>query len=113
MDNVKRLPDELKSFFAQEISASVVNVTTSVNDTMNRKFVRLINRLNQINARVGETTSRLEQLEEESKNTNSNLEEYSRKIEQLEQLVDDQINRNALSTVKIRGVKFNLCNEKK
>ena len=40
------------------------------------------------------------------------LEEYSRKIEQLEELVDDQINRNARSTLIIRGVKFNLRNEK-
>ena len=40
------------------------------------------------------------------------LEEYSRKIEQLEELVDDQVNQNAHSTLIIRGVKFNLHNEK-
>ena len=40
------------------------------------------------------------------------LEEYSRKTEQLEELVDDQVNRNARSTLIIRGVKFNLHNEK-
>ena len=40
------------------------------------------------------------------------LEEYSRKIEQLEELVNDQINRNARSTLIICGVKFNLHNEK-
>ena len=37
MANLKKMSDELKSFFAQEISASAV--TTSINDTMNRKFV--------------------------------------------------------------------------
>ena len=86
---------------------------------MNRKFDQLNKGLNEINTRVNQTktlvennTSRLEQLEEESKITNLRLEEYSRKIEQLEELVDDQINRNARSTLIIRGVKFNLRNEK-
>ena len=115
MANLKKMSDELKSFFAQEISASAVNVTTSINNMMNRKF----NQLNEIDIRVNETktlaennTSRLKQLEKESKITNLRLEEYSRKIEQLEELADDQINRNACSTLIIRGVKFNLRNEK-
>ena len=80
---------------------SAVNVTTSINDTMNRKFDQLNKRLNMIDTRVNETktlaennTNRLQQLEEESKITNLRFEEYSRKIEQLQELVDDQINRN-------------------
>ena len=119
MANLKKLSDELKSFFVQEISAGAVNITTSINDTMNGKFNQLNNRLNEIDIRVNETktlaennTNRLKQLEKESKITNLRLEEYSRKIEQLEELVDDQINRNARSTLIIRGVKFNLHNEK-
>ena len=119
MANLKKMSDELKSFFAQEISASAVIVTTSISDTMNRKFDQLNNRLNETDIRVNETKTlaksnkdRLEQLEEEIKITNLRLEEYSRKIEQLEELADDQINRNARSTLIIRGVKFNLRNEK-
>ena len=64
---MKNMTGELKSFFAQEISAGAVNVTTSINNTMNRT-----NRLNEIDTRVNETktltennTNRLEQLEEE------------------------------------------------
>ena len=119
MANLKKLSDELKSFFVQEISAGAVNITTSINDTMNGKFDQLNNRLNEIDISVNETktlaennTNRLKQLEKERKITNLRLEEYSRKIEQLEELVDDQINRNAGSTLIIRGVKFNLHNEK-
>ena len=115
---MKKTSDELKSFFAQEISTSAVNVATSINDTMNRKFDQLINRLNEIDIRLNETktlaennTNRLEQLEEEIKITNLRLEEYSTKIEQLEELVDDQITRNARSTLIIRSVKFKLCNK--
>ena len=96
MANMKTMTGELKSFFAQEISASPVNVTTSIKDAMNRKFDQLNNTLNEIDTRVSETktltennTSRLEQLEEESKIASSRLEEYSRKIEQLEELADD------------------------
>ena len=110
MANLKKMSDELKSFFAQEISASAVNVTTSINDTMNRKFDQLNNRPNEIDIRVNESktlaennTNKLEQLEEESKITNLRLEEYSRKIEQLEELADDQINRNACSTLISSG----------
>ena len=86
---------------------------------MNRKFDQLNNILNEIDTWVNETktlaennTNRLEQLEEECQFANLRLEEYSRKIEQLEELVDDQINRNARSSLIIRGVKFNLRNEK-
>ena len=74
---MRKMTDELKSFFAQEISASAVNVTTCVNDTMNRKFDHQLNyRLNETDTRVNQTktagnnTNRLEQLEEESKVTN-------------------------------------------
>ena len=96
-----------------------MNVTTSINDTINRNFDQLNNRLNEIGTRVNKTKtlaennpSRLEQLEEESKITNLNLEEYSRKIEHLEELVDDQTNRNACSTLIICAVKFNFRNGK-
>ena len=40
---------------AQEISASAANVTTSINDTMDRKFDPLNNSLNEIDTRVSET----------------------------------------------------------
>ena len=67
---------------AQEISASAANVTTSINDTMDRKFDPLNTSLNEIDTRVKETkilaedsTSTLEQLEKESKITNSRLGE--------------------------------------
>ena len=101
---MKKMTDEQKSLFAQEIAASAVNVTTSINDALNRKFSQLNNRLNKTDTRVNETkilaenTNRLEQLEE-SKITNLRFEEYFRKIEQLEELVDDQINQNAHSTM--------------
>ena len=108
---MKRMTDELKSFFAQEMSANTVNVSTSINDTMYKKFDQLNNGLNQIVTRVSETktvaennASRLEQLEEESKIASSRLEKYSRKIEQLEELVDDQINQKVRSTQVICGV---------
>ena len=52
MANMKKMTDELKSIFSQEISASAVNVTTIINDTMNRKFDQLNSRLNEIDTRV-------------------------------------------------------------
>ena len=55
MPNLKKMSDELKSFFAQEISASAFNFTTSISDTINRKFDQLNNRLNETDIRVDET----------------------------------------------------------
>ena len=46
---------KMKLLFAQEISASSVNVTTSINNTINRKFYQLNNRLNEMDTRVSET----------------------------------------------------------
>ena len=118
MPNLKKMSDELKSFFAQEISASGINVTTSINDTMNTKFDQLTNRLNEIDIRVNETktlaennTNRLEQFEER-KITNLRVEEYSRRTEHLKDVFDDETNRNACSTLIICGVNFNFHNEK-
>ena len=53
----------------------------------------------------------MEQQEEKSKIANSKLEEYSKKIEQLEELICDGIHWNARSAT-ICGIKFNLCNER-
>ena len=109
------MADQLKLVFAHKISASAVKVTTNINDTMNKKINQLNNKLNEIGARVSETkalaennTSRLEQI----KITNSKLEKFSKKIEQLEELIDDQINQNTHSVLITHGVKFTLCNEK-
>ena len=55
MANLKKMSDELKSFFAQEISASAFIFTTSISDTINRKFDQLNNRLNETDIRVDET----------------------------------------------------------
>ena len=120
---MKKMTDEQKSLFAQEIAASAVNVATSINDALNRKFNQLNNRLNKTDTRVNETktlaenTNRLEQLEE-SKITNLRFEEYFRKIEQLEELVDDQIRNKSkcsqyhdFKLTQYPGVKFNFCNE--
>ena len=49
---MKKMTGELKSLFAQEISASAVYFTTIINDTINRKFDQLNNRLNEIGTRV-------------------------------------------------------------
>ena len=69
MANMKKMTDELKLLFAQKISAIAVNVTTSINDTLNRTFNQLNNKLNAIDNRVNDTatlaennTNRLEQL---------------------------------------------------
>ena len=118
MANLKKMSDEQKSFFAQEISVSAVNVTTSINDTMNRKFNQLNNRLNEIDIRVNESKTFSRKQYKQIRAIRRRKEDYKIEVrrifqkDQLEELVDDQINQNACSTLIICGVKFNLCNEK-
>ena len=68
----------------------------------NRKFDQLSKKLKEKDTRVSETktpaesnTSRVEPLEADSKITNSKLEEYFIKIEQLKELIDDKITKRS------------------
>ena len=45
------MSDEEKSFFVHNISANAVKVTTSINDTMNKKLNQLNNKLNEVDTR--------------------------------------------------------------
>ena len=74
---MKKMTDKLKLFFAQEISASAVNVTTSINKTMNRKFNQLNNRLNDMDTRVNETKTLAEN------NTNRLEQDYKFKVRRI------------------------------
>ena len=59
------------------------------------------------------TTRPEQKTQTEKNNSNSKLEEFVRRGEELEEIVDDQVKRNSRSNLVIRGIKLNRRNEKK
>ena len=102
--STKHLIYDLKQFFAREIA--------SVNENMNKKSNELTQRLQEMDRKVAETTKLAEDnkrqidcLVQERDSLSTKVEEQDRRISQLEEQTEDQINRNTRSTLVIRGIK--------
>ena len=100
----KHLVDDLKQFFAKEIA--IVNVN------MNKKFDKLTQRLQEMDLKVSKTTKLAEEnkrqtdyLRQKRDSLSKKVEEQDRRIWQLEEKIEGQINRNTRSTLVIRGIK--------
>ena len=102
--SAKHLVDDLKQFFAREIA--------TVNENMNKQFDELTQRLQELNRKVSETTKlaednkrQIDYLVQERDSLSTKVEGQDRRISQLEEQIEDQINRNTRSTLVIRGIK--------
>ena len=100
----KHLVDDLTQFFAKEIA--IVNVN------MNKKFDELTQRLQEMDLKVSKTTKLAEEnkrqtdyLRQKRDSLSKKVEEQDRRIWQLEEKIEGQINRNTRSTLVIRGIK--------
>ena len=100
----KHLFDDLTQFFAKEIA--IVNVN------MNKKFDKLTQRLQEMDLKVSKTTKLAEEnkrqtdyLRQKRDSLSKKVEEQDRRIWQLEEKIEGQINRNTRSTLVIRGIK--------
>ena len=102
--SAKHFVDDLKQFFAREIA--------TVNENMNKQFDELTQRLQEMNRKVSETTKlaednkrQIDYLVQERDSLSTKVEGQDRRISQLEEQIEDQINRNTRSTLVIRGIK--------
>ena len=102
--SMKDLTDDLKQFFARDIA--------TVKENMNKKFDELTQKLQEMDRKVSETTKlaegnkrQIDNLVQERDSLSMKFEEQDRRISQLEEQIEDQINRNTGSTLVIRGVK--------
>ena len=91
--SAKHLVDDLKQFFAREIA--------TVNENMNKQFDELTQRLQEMNRKVSETTKlaednkrQIDYLVQERDSLSTKVEGQDRRISQLEEQIEDQINRN-------------------
>ena len=91
--STKHLVDDLKQFFAREI--------TTVNENMNKIFDELTQRLQEMDRKFSETIKlaennnrQIDYLVQERDSLSTKVEEQDRRISQLKEQIEDQIKRN-------------------
>ena len=101
---MKYIIDDLKEFFARE--------TATVNENTNKNFDELTQRLEEMDRKFSEITNladdnkrQTDYLLQKKYSLNTKVEEQDRIIWQLEEQIEDQMNRNIRSTLVIRVIK--------
>ena len=101
---MKYIIDDLKEFFARE--------TATVNENTNKNFDELTQRLQEMDRKVSEITNLTEDnkrqadyLLQKKYSLSTKVEKQDIRISQLEEQIEDQINRNTRSTLVVRGIK--------
>ena len=85
---------------------------------MSRKLDRLSSRLKEIKIKVSDVKAladdnmtKIENLEGERGKSSSKLEKFLRRLDELEEIFEDQVNCNSRNTLIIHGTKLNRRNE--
>ena len=110
--NMKQISEDLKSFLTKETENNAKKVTEKITEKMNTKFDELSSRIG-IRDRKAEAA---ESLAKQNQNSISNLTsestavqekiaEQAKKIHELEENTEDQVNRNSGDTLVITGIK--------
>ena len=110
--NMKQISEDLKSFLPKGMENNTKKITEKIIEKMNTKFDKLSTRIEIID-RKPETA---ESLAKQNQNSISNLTsestalqekiaEHAKKIHELEENIEDQVNRNSRDTLVIRGIK--------
>ena len=101
---MKYIIDDLKEFFARE--------TATVNENTNKNFDELPQRLQEMDRKVSEITNLTEDnkrqadyLLQKKYSLSTKVEKQDIRISQVEEQIEDQINRNTRSTLVVRGIK--------
>ena len=106
--NMKQISEDLKSFLIKEIQ----NNAKKIIQKMDTKFDELSTKIETIdrNTEAAETLAKQNQnsisnLTSESTAFQEKLAEQAKKIHELEESIEDQVNRNSRDTLVIRGIK--------
>ena len=110
--NMKQILEDLKSFRTKEMKNNTNKITKKAIEKMNIKFDELRTRIETIERKVEATETLAKQnqnniicLTNETTALQKNLAEQVKKIDKLEENIEDQINRNyrdTLVTIKIK-----------
>ena len=112
--NMKQIPEDLKSFLTKEMENNATKIAEKTIEKMNTKSDELSTRIKTIDrkAEAAETPAKQNQnntsnLTSESTALQERLAEQAKKIHELEEDIEDQVNRNSKEALVIRGIKKN------
>ena len=112
--NMKQIPEDLKSFLTKEMENNATKIAEKTIEKMNTKSDELSTRIKTIDrkAEAAETPAKQNQnntsnLTSESTALQERLAEQANKIHELEEDIEDQVNRNSKEALVIRGIKKN------
>ena len=109
--NMKQISEDLKSFLTKEIENNAKKITEKIIEKMDTKFDELSTRIETIDrkAEAAETLAKQNQnnsdLTSESTALQEKLVEQAKKIRELEETIEDQVNTNSRDMLVIRGIK--------
>ena len=106
--NMKEISEDLKSFLTEDMENNAKKITEKIMEKMDTKFDELSTRIETIDRKV-------EAAETQSKQNQNNISDYTalqeklikqaKKIRELEENTEYQVNRNSIDTLVIRGIK--------
>ena len=106
--NMKQISEDLKSFLTEDMENNAKKITEKIMEKMDTKFDELSTRIETIDRKV-------EAAETQSKQNQNNISDYTalqeklikqaKKIRELEENTEYQVNRNSIDTLVIRGIK--------
>ena len=106
--NMKQISEDLKSFLTEDMENNAKKITEKIMEKMDTKFDELSTRTETIDRKV-------EAAETQSKQNQNNISDYTalqeklikqaKKIRELEENTEYQVNRNSIDTLVIRGIK--------
>ena len=110
--NMKQISEDLKSFLTKEMENNAKKITEKNIEKMDTKFDELSTRIEIIDrkAEAAESLAKQNQnsisnLTSESTALQEKIAEQAKKIHELEENIEDQVNRNSRDTLVIRGIK--------
>ena len=110
--NMKQISEDLKSFLTKKMENNPKKITEKIIEKMNSNFDELSTRIETIDRKVEaaetlakENQKNISNLTCESTALQEKLAEQAKKIHELEENIEDQVNRNSRVILAIRGIK--------
>ena len=106
--NMKQISEDLKSFLTEDMENNAKKITEKIMEKMDTRFDELSTRIETIDrkAEAGETQSKQNQNNiSDLTALQEKLIKQAKKIRELEENTEYQVNRNSIDTLVIRGIK--------
>ena len=107
--NMKQISEVLKSFLTKEMENNAKKITEKIIEKMNTQFDELSIRIERIDRKAEaadkQNQNNISNLASESTALQEKLAEQANKIHELEENIEDPINRNSRDTLVKRGIK--------